>query len=114
MVLKTLSLFSEEEKPVEKTKIRIIRKPLVKKEERSETVYDKEIDQLLNATRNRMFLDELLTKEQKIIFSELSNALTKSGKPLETIVREATILLKESPNLYVIQAIKFATKEWGR
>lgn len=109
------SLFKNEPdtKPLGK-KLVVKRKeiPKLEKIERRKTEYDAEIDQLFSVCRNRTFLEEAFAVEQEMVFYELSKAVTKTGRSLKIIVAATEKLLKEKPNLYVIQAIKFVIKEW--
>lgn len=68
--------------------------------------YEKEINQLLNATSNRCFNIETLWKEKEMISNQLFGLSKKLE--VENIVERAETILENMKNLYVGQALDFA------
>lgn len=114
-MLKTLSLFDDETEEVFTQKTKIIRTPTVKKrlvevlESKADVPYEKEVMRLILSTDNRPYKKEFLYMEKEQISKSLKEGLEKSGKQLEIIVDTVELILKTHRNLYVTQAIEFAT-----
>ena len=87
--------------------------PLVKKQmviphtDNREIPLLEEAKRLFSATRNRMYIPESSIRELQDISKRLVGALEKTGRPPESIVRQAEKILEERSNLYAVQAIDF-------
>jgi hypothetical protein len=76
----------------------------------AELPYEKEIDRLLQATKNRAFTGTNHPLERKMISDCLVGSVEKLGRNLESVVSLSIILLESRKNLYPTQAIDFAVQ----
>lgn len=115
-MLKTLSIFDEEEIETKPRKTISSSPPLVKipkvrvLPKHDPIEHQSEIDRLLSFTNNKMYKEESIHLERERILLFLLGAISRSGRNLVTIVEVTEQLLKNKPNLSVDQAIDFATE----
>ena len=112
-LLKTLSIFDEEEeipkpKIIGKPRSTVIKRMVRRLQNSGGILYEEEINRLLRATNNRQYQDEFVYHEKENISKVLVKALETSGRSLEIIVHVAEQILKVKPNFYVKYAIDYA------